>query len=257
MDKEYVPSYVRLDVTSDEAFSLVLRRQIKTTITCNMRFNWYPFDEQFCDFLILAHDPLSQVEFSSIEQNDFYTPDFNQNVLLDYDLNIKHLPEEKKSSMLGSKFEKITPLSTRDFSWSRGGFRIHLKRRWPRHIFIYFLPSSLCVLGSWSSFLIDTENIAARSGLLATVFLSLTTLLISSIQSSPRVGFITAITVWILKEFIFIIVEIAVFCHILIRKRYSDDSHWTVKRLDRRLLVLVMIAYVIVTVIYVVVMCVK
>ena len=52
--QEYVNSYVRLDVTSDEAFSLVLRRQIKPTITCNMRFNWYPFDEQFCDSIILA-----------------------------------------------------------------------------------------------------------------------------------------------------------------------------------------------------------
>ena len=253
-DQEYVTSYVNINVTSDE---LVLRRSIKPTITCCMRFNWYPFDEQFCDFIIQAYDPLGKVVFSSIEHNDFYTPASNENVLLDYDLNITHLPDEKKMSMLGPKFEKITPHTKRDFSWSRGGFRIHLKRRWPRYIFIYFLPSSLCVLGSWSSFLIDTENIAARSGLLATVFLSLTTLLISSIQSSPRVGFITAITVWILKEFIFILVEIAVFCHILIRKRYSEDSHWTVKRLDRRLLVLVMIAYVIVTVIYVVVMCVK
>ena len=85
--------------------------------------------------------------------------------------------------MLGSKFEKITPLSTRDFSWSRGGFRIHLKRRWLRYLFIYFLPSSLFVLASWTSFLIDTNNIAARCGVLSIVFLSLTTLLVSSIQS--------------------------------------------------------------------------
>ena len=41
------------------------------------------------------------------------------------------------------------------------------------------------------------------------------------------------------------------------KMRYSEDSMWTVKKLDRRLLLLVMITYVIVSVIYGIVICVK
>ena len=52
MDKDYVPSYVRLNVTSAEVFSLVLRRHIKPTTTCRMKFYLYPFDQHICDFII-------------------------------------------------------------------------------------------------------------------------------------------------------------------------------------------------------------
>ena len=125
-------------------------------------------------------------------------------------------------------------------------------------MFIYFLPSSLFVLASWTSFLIDRNNIAARCGVLSIVFLALTTLLISCTQSSPRVGAITALTIWILKEYVFLTVAIAAFCHMLMKVRYCmQDSMWTVKKLDRRLLLSVMTVYVIVSVIYGIVICVK
>ena len=130
---------------------------------------------------------------------------------------------------------------------------MYLKRSWVRYLFIYFLPSSLCVLASWVCFLIDTNNIAARCSVLSIVFLSLTTLLISSIQSSPRVGSITALTAWILIQYLFIVVEIAIFCYILVIKRYREEVDMGLRKMDRRLLVLVMIAYIIVTVMYVVV----
>ena len=252
MDKDYVPSYVRLNVTSAEVFSLVLRRHIKPTITCKMKFNLYPFDEHICDFIILAFDPLPEMVFSNIKQKRLYDPASKDNVLLDYEITLTNLPGEKREIVLGSEYELLTPHSKRHLSWSSGGFQMHLKRRWLRIILIYFLPSSLCVIASWSSFLIDTGNISARCSLLASVFLSLTTLLISAILSSPRVGSITALGAWILIQYVFITVEIAIFCYILVIKRYRKVN-MDVRKMDRRFLVLVMIAYIIVSVMYVVV----
>ena len=88
--------------------------------------------------------------------------------------------------------------------------------------------------------------------MLASVFLSLTTLLISAILSSPRVGSITALGAWILIQYVFITVEIAIFCYILVIKRYRKVD-MDVRNMDKRFLVLVMIAYIIVSVMYVVV----
>ena len=41
--------------------------------------------------------------------------------------------------------------------WSQTGFIFHLSRRWPKYTFIYFIPSGLCVVTSWVSFLIDPQ----------------------------------------------------------------------------------------------------
>ena len=40
---------------------------------------------------------------------------------------------------------------------SQTGFIFQLKRRWTRYIFIYYVPSALCVITSWVSFLISPQ----------------------------------------------------------------------------------------------------
>ena len=41
--------------------------------------------------------------------------------------------------------------------WSQTGIVFNLSRRWTRYIFIYYLPSALCVVASWASFLINPQ----------------------------------------------------------------------------------------------------
>ena len=225
---------------------------MRHTITCKMRFNWYPFDEQICNFKIQSYDPLHKVNFFSTGHNDFLSPFYTQNALLDYNVNFTPLPEEMEQSQAGSAYES-SPQSL--YHWSNGGFQINLNRIWARYIFIYFIPSALCVFASWASFLIEDSSLAARCGLLVTLFLSITTILASSIISSPRVGSITALTVWIVIQYGFIILAIAEFAYILYFKRFSSvaEVEEFQRKLDTRCLMIFMIAYVLITVAYVIV----
>ena len=207
----------------------------KPTITCKMRFNWYPFDDQICDFVIQAIPDSTKVQLSNTMN---FSLNF-QNAVLDYYVRLEKLPGESTQIDLGEGFDSWKDFygadSTAELSWSRTGFQFMLKRRWSRYIFIYYIPSALCVFISWTSFLIDLDVLAGRSGLLVMLFLSLTTLLGSTITSSPRVaGTITALTAWILLHYAFLFTEIAAFAFLLARRRYSDLSEEEVKKFEKK-----------------------
>ena len=79
---------------------------IKPTITCNMRFNWYPFDEQFCNFEIQSIADDSEVVFLDMDNPGKFAKDaLVQRALLDYDPKVKYLPEENRIADLGTGFD--------------------------------------------------------------------------------------------------------------------------------------------------------
>ena len=109
-----------------------------------------------------------------------------------------------------------------------------LKRRWTRYLFIYYLPSALCVFTSWASFLIKPEVVPGRMSLLVTLFLSLTTVLVATITSSPRVGVgISALTAWILLHYVFIVAAIAAYAFQLVSTRFSVGQEAMVSSISR------------------------
>ena len=227
---------------------------IKPTITCKMRFNWNPFDEQICSFVIQSIYDTNLVELVTIKHNGFFAPEYSETALLDYDLLLASFPEEEKLE-LGSGFDSHKDsYQTSSFTWSQSGFHFHLVRRWTRYIFIYYIPSALCVLASWASFLIGLDVLAGRSGLLVTLFLSLTAVLASSITSSPRVGSITALTAWIIIQYVFLILAIAAFAFIMAVKRYSklneEEFKKHEKKFDSYFLIIFPITYFIMIVLY-------
>lgn len=61
-----------------------------------------------------------------------------------------------------------------------------LKRRMSHYMITYYLPSSLFVVVSWTSFLIPSDDIQGRMALLVTLFL----VLVSSILLSLMLTFI-------------------------------------------------------------------
>ena len=66
-------------------------------------------------------------------------------------------------------------------NYSVTGFEMVLTRRMSHYMITYYLPSSLFVVVSWTSFLIPSEDIQGRMALLVTLFL----VLVSSLLQSP------------------------------------------------------------------------
>jgi hypothetical protein len=58
-------------------------------------------------------------------------------------------------------------------NYSVTGFEMTLTRRMSHYMITYYLPSSLFVVVSWTSFLIPSEDIQGRMALLVTLFLVL------------------------------------------------------------------------------------
>ena len=58
-------------------------------------------------------------------------------------------------------------------NYSATGFEMILTRRMSHYMITYYLPSSLFVVVSWTSFLIPSEDIQGRMALLVTLFLVL------------------------------------------------------------------------------------
>ena len=100
-----------------------------------------------------------------------------QNTLVDYHIKILPPPPQNTEIEIGVSFKQnIRYLNLKDifqgevdswiqfygiptssWRWSQTGFVFQLSRRWTRYIFIYYLPSSLCVITSWASFLINPQ----------------------------------------------------------------------------------------------------
>ena len=58
-------------------------------------------------------------------------------------------------------------------NYSVTGFQMTMTRRMSHYMITYYLPSSLFVVVSWTSFLIPSEDIQGRMALLVTLFLVL------------------------------------------------------------------------------------
>ena len=182
-----------------------------------------------------------------------------QRALLDYDPKVKYLPEENRIADLGTGFDSWRDLyktkTPTEFKWTQTGFQMCMRRMWTRYIFLYYIPTSLCVFASWVSFLISLDILAARSGLLVSLFLSLTVLLVSAITSSPRVSAsFTALTAWILIQYAFLFLALAALGFHLVKRRYSKLNKEVLqgleKKLDKCFLIIFISGYIITSLFY-------
>ena len=84
--------------------------------------------------------------------------------------------------------------------------KVHFKKLsfTPRYLYIYYLPSGLFVVVSWSSFLIPPEVIPGRMALLVTLFLVLINIFNTITNVSPNVEGMTAIASWMIACMFFV-----------------------------------------------------
>ena len=55
-------------------------------------------------------------------------------------------------------YENMKNMSENSFTYDQAGFTYKLTRIWSRYVFVYYIPSTLCVLASWISFFVKPEE---------------------------------------------------------------------------------------------------
>ena len=224
--------------------------ETRPTVTCNMQFFWYPFDTQKCELVIqsvVSKDKLSLSFPAEFQIDKMFEANF-QNVQRKYYVNVTHSGEgEMRAGYMDGTNKK------KDFATS--GMIVILQRRWTRYFFIYYVPSSLCVVVSWASFFIPLKVLAARNSLLVILFLSLTTILGTSVINTPGSSeLMTVLTLWILIHYIFICGEIGAYAVLISHSRWSDMSEEDHEKYTRKrdwIAILVLLpAYTVFNVVY-------
>jgi len=206
---------------------VTIYKMIQPEITCKMDFSHYPFDHHTCYFIALVYDGFIKTTFTGAEVG-YYLSKY-QNTVLEYDFTFSDLPMTSMS-FSGPDTPEELQKQAKMFGWenlSVAGFTMDLKRRWTSYYLIYYLPSSLFVVTSWSSFLISPKTNNDRMSLMITLFLAMTTLLAGTIISSPAVSTgLTALLIWIIVHFFFILAAIAAYTFLLALERFTKRQFW-------------------------------
>ena len=105
------------------------------------------------------------------------------------------------------------------------------------------------IKGSFQSCI--SKVIPGRMSLLITLFLSLTTLLVSTITSSPPVAVgISALTAWIIIQYVFIIAAILAYAFLLAFLRFADGfdekKNKTAEDIDRTYIIVFPVVYMVI-----------
>merc|ERR1719320_1777323 len=144
-----------------------------------------------------------------------YSSQRSNSIALDYDISIEPLKDK----------DKVLDYDTLG-NFSLSGFEMVLTRYVSTYIITYYLPSGLCVIVSWISFLIPMDVIPGRMALLVTLFLVLVNIFNNVTTNTPKAEGLTAIEAWMLACILFVFGALVEYAAILFKKqRYVSGQH--------------------------------
>ena len=158
-----------LRISSKGLFRYLTR--VNVVISCQMNFENYPFDSQRCHFTTSSF--YYTEETVGCASNISFNHKHQRN--LQYMLNVSAFkPEHNKL------------IEHNGLIFATCGFRIDLKRKIQKIIFQMFIPSTLLLIISWVSFIVDPKIVPGRMGLIVTIFLVLVNIFIGVQREAPR-----------------------------------------------------------------------
>jgi len=192
---------------------VLLSQVVVATVTCPMRFLSYPFDTHSCPFLFGSYT-YDYKYLTFYIDNTFLTRVYQQNTNLDYDIHFRDASHQDSS---------YQDLPGRLFLYDNGelgnlsltGFNVDISRHYSKYLIVYYLPSGLFVLVSWTSFIIPPQVVAGRMGLLITILLCLVNIFNVVNNNSPSVKGVTALSVWVLTCIMFVFSAVMAYTFIL------------------------------------------
>ena len=132
---------------------------IKPVITCPMDFSWFPFDTQWCYFVMAAAEP--NLRFNNFKPYKEGSRPNRQNIQLEYDITLQELPKHKQKNAdlevsrqnycqqqiifvqeWAEVFHTIWPdLTEEDLAlWKDVGVAFKMRRRYRKFVLLYYLP---------------------------------------------------------------------------------------------------------------------
>jgi len=177
------------------------------TFFCPMKFNMFPFDTQICKFRVGSYyEDSSELDFFT---NTFgYSSKDKNSIPLNYDVEI--LPLRPEDAVLD--YGAIG-------NYTLAGFEMLLTRHVSSYIITYYIPSGMCVIVSWISFLIPMDMIPGRLALLVMIFLVLVNIFNSVSTNTPRADSLTAIEVWMFACILFVFGTLVEYAAILFKNQ--------------------------------------
>ena len=162
------------------------------TSICSMQYGKFPLDTQRCKLHVgsFYHND-SKMTFEIV--NAKFNNKESNSIPLEYEIEINKLSE--KESLLRHKGLG---------NFSRAGFELKLRRYKSAYIVTYYIPSAICVILSWVSFLIPMGKITTRMALLAFLILVLVNILSTATTNRPKAKCLTAIETWMLTCLLFV-----------------------------------------------------
>lgn len=157
----------------------------RVTFICAMSFEAFPLDIQTCLFQVGSFN----FDNRKMVFDNYLLPVMPNHTksILDYDVQIRNLRPEATF---------FVPAETGNYSVT--GFEMILTRRMSHYMITYYLPSSLFVVVSWTSFLIPSEDIQGRMALLVTLFLVLVNIFNTTTTNSPKADGLNAMQSWVI-----------------------------------------------------------
>jgi len=202
-----------------------LAEDAQPEITCPLTFNWFPFDTQHC-YLVMSISPY-KIKLVSRNIEELLVA-YQQNTILEYKVHVLELPADKKKveiSQTERDMWEASGVPLPETHRYQAGLTFVLTRKWSKYIYLYYIPSALCVLVSLNSFFIKPQVVPGRMGLLVTMFLSLTTLLVGSVSQSPSAAEgVNALTAWMMIHYLFIITIIIAYSYQLCLIRFLSSK---------------------------------
>ena len=129
-----------------------------------MKFNWFPFDTQKCYFYIIWSTLMGDLILTTTPESLLTT--YEQNTVLEYDVEFEELPiHMQKKKLEGPGVDELMKNfhpEAAEMVYDQRGFTYKLTRQWSKYIFIYYIPTSMCVLISWMSFFVKPEVIKIK-----------------------------------------------------------------------------------------------
>lgn len=151
-------------------------------IYCNMDFRQYPFDQQKC-----------YVHFES----SIFTAN---NMILKWSTS-RPFNEAESFRTIGFSLKDHETINTekkysKNNTFSRVTVMFRLDREWAHYLFMFYMPTALIVITSWSSFWLEITSPPARVSLGVTTMLALVTTFKTTKSQLPSVTYWNALDIW-------------------------------------------------------------
>jgi len=185
MCKQFTKSQI---VTDLAGFTIFKNRNVLYTVSaevivaCPFEFSAYPLDHQTCKFLVGSY----MHEAETLTFKGSYGHNLAIQRAQPYVLQLEDLDYK----------DTFISFAARNYSYT--GFQVQLRRRRTPVLLQVYLPTSLFVIVSWTSFIIPPEDVGGRMALLVTLFLVLVNIFTSVTENAPKAEGLTAVETWVM-----------------------------------------------------------